>query len=155
MSKQNFIMVVDDEEVIRDVLCSFLERKGHKTLALSDGQSAITRAEKEKPDVVLMDIRMPGLDGITACKKLRQLLKSSPGTGIIMITGYGTKENVEKAFSSGAIDVIKKPFDLEDVNQRINIWFEVRDIKDELSRSLKYTEKVTWHLGSGLGGLIN
>ncbi len=155
MSNQHFVMVVDDEEVIRDVLCSFLEKKGHKTLALSDGQSAITRAEKEKPDVILMDIKMPGLDGITACRMLRRIWQFTPGTGIIMISGYGTEKNVKKAFSSGAIDVIKKPFDLEDVNQRINIWFEVRNVEDELSRSLLYTEKVTWYLGSGLRGLIN
>ncbi len=59
-----------------------------------------------------------------------------------MITGHDSKGNLENAYSSGAIDFVKKPFDLEDVNQRINIWYEVRNIEDELSRLTKYSEKV-------------
>jgi len=150
MSERKLIMVVDDEEVIRDVLCTFLEKKGYEAVALPDGQSAISFVKTNEPDVVLLDIKMPGFDGIKTCRRLRQLLQASPRTGIIIITGYGSPKNIEKSFSSGAIDVIKKPFDLEDVSQRINIWFEVRNIEDELSRSLLYTEKVNWYLGGGL-----
>ena len=150
MSDQRLVMVVDDEEVIRDVLCTFLEKKGYRTVALPDGQSAISFAAREKPDVVLLDIKMPGLNGVKTCRRLKEMLQSSPSTGIIIITGYGSRSNVEKSFSSGAVDVIKKPFDLDDVDQRINIWFEVRNIEDELSRLLLYTEKVNWYLGGGL-----
>ncbi|GBE39590.1 alkaline phosphatase synthesis transcriptional regulatory protein PhoP [bacterium BMS3Bbin08] len=142
MSKTKMIMIVDDEAVVRDVLCSFLELKGYKTVAKSNGQSAISYAEKKKPDVVLLDIKMPGMNGIETCSRLKQVLPSSPGTGIIMITGHDSKGNLENAYSSGAIDFVKKPFDLEDVNQRIRIWYEVRNIEDELSRLTKYSEKV-------------
>ncbi len=144
--KLETIMIVDDEEVIRDVLSTYLEKKGHKTVTLEDGLSAVDYAKKEKPDLVLLDIRMPGLDGIETCHTLRRMLPSSPHTGIMIITGHGSPVNIERAFNSGAVDVIKKPFDLEDINKRINIWFEVRDIDDELSRSLTYTEKVNWYL---------
>ncbi|GBE05827.1 MAG TPA: response regulator [Nitrospirae bacterium] len=149
-TKPKTVMVVDDEDVIRDILCTYLEKKGYKTVDLPDGQSAISYVEKKTPDVVLLDIKMPGMNGIKTCQKLSQALKPSSKTGIMMITGYGSPENMEKSFSSGAIDVIKKPFDLEDVNQRINIWFQVRNIEDELSRSLLYTEKVNWYLGGGI-----
>ena len=150
-TKRKTVMVVDDEEVVRDILCTCFEKKGYKTVDLSDGQSAVSYVKNENmPDVVFLDIKMPGMDGLETCRKLRQALKPSSKTGIIMITGYGSPENMEKSFSSGAIDVIKKPFDLDDVNQRINIWFEVRNIDDELSRSLLYTEKVNWYLGGGL-----
>ncbi|HDH50125.1 MAG TPA: response regulator [Nitrospirae bacterium] len=142
VSKTKMIMIVDDEAVVRDVLCSFLELKGYKTVAKSNGQSAISYAEKKKPDVVLLDIKMPGMNGIETCSRLKQVLPSSPGTGIIMITGHDSKGNLENAYSSGAIDFVKKPFDLEDVNQRIRIWYEVRNIEDELSRLTKYSEKV-------------
>ncbi len=142
MSKQKMVMVVDDEELVRDVLCSSLKYKGYKTVPIDNGRSAISFAEKNKPDIILMDIRMPGLNGIETCSRLKKMLKSAPTTGIIMITGYDAIENLENAYRSGAIDLIRKPFDMEDINRRINIWFNVRDIKDDLSRLLTYSEKV-------------
>jgi len=150
MSTSKLIMVVDDKEVIRDVLCFFLENKGYETVALSDGLSAVSYAQKRKPDLVLLDIKMPGLDGIDTCYRLRQILQSSPSTGIIILTGHNTPRNVGKAFVSGAIDVIKKPFDLDDVNNRINIWFEVRNIESEIVRLLVYSAKVNWQLNKGV-----
>ncbi len=150
-SASKLIMVVDDKKVVRDVLCIFFEKKGYRTLAFSDGQSAITSAGKEKPDVVLMDIKMPGLDGITACQRLRQMWHSSPYTGIMMITGHDSRRNMDKAFSSGAIDVIKKPFDLEDIDSRIDTWFQVRKIDSGTVRSLVYLAKVSWRLNKEMG----
>ncbi len=129
-SESKLIMVVDDEEVIIDVLCSFLERRGYKTFAIKDGQSAISCADKKKPDLVFLDIKMPGLNGIETCYRLKQMLQSSLTTGIFVITGYYTRENVEKSYRAGAVDVIKKPFDLEDINNRINKWFDLINVKD-------------------------
>ncbi len=130
VSESKLIMVVDDEAVIIDVLCSFLEKRGYKTFAIKDGQSAVSCAEKKKPDLVFLDIKMPGLNGIETCNRLKQTLQSSITTGIFMITGYYTRENVEKSYSAGAADVIKKPFDLEDINRRINKWFDLINVKD-------------------------
>ncbi|GBE39589.1 MAG TPA: response regulator [Nitrospirae bacterium] len=144
MPGPKLIMVVDDEAAVRDVLCFFLELKGYKTVARSNGQSAISYAEKKKPDVVLLDIKMPGMNGIETCSRLKQVLPSSPGTGIIMITGHDSKGNLENAYSSGAIDFVRKPFELEDVHRRINTWFEVRNIESRMVRSLVYSAKVRW-----------
>ena len=146
-SKPRLIMVVDDEDVVREVLCSYLKKKGYETVALPDGQTAISYAKNRKPDLVLLDIKMPGLNGIETCARLRQLSHQSyPNTGIIVITGYDSTENVGKSYSSGAIDVIKKPFDLEDIDQRINAWFEVRNIENNIRRLRTYTEKIGWYI---------
>ncbi len=142
MSNTKLIMIIDDEEVIRDVLCTFLENKGYQTVALKNGQSAVKFTETIKPDVVLLDIKMPGIDGIETCGKLKQALKSSPRTGIIIITGYGTPENVEESFNKGAIDVIKKPFDLNDVHLRIQAWLEVRNSVSEETKTDEYKRKL-------------
>jgi len=143
MSERKLIMVVDDEEVVRDVLCAFFEKKGYETVAVEDGHNAVSYAEIKKPDIVLLDIKMPFLDGIETCHMLNLILRPSRHTGIIIITGYMSSENIEKAFSSGAVDVIKKPFDLEDINKRINIWFDIRDaFEDEYLRRMAYIEKV-------------
>ena len=136
------IMIVDDDEAVRDVLCSFLEKKGYQTMAVPDGQSSISDAEHNKPDLVLLDIKMPGLSGIETCYRLKQMFQSSPPTGVIIITAYDSYENVEKAYSLGAIDLIKKPFDLSDVNQRINAWFDVRNIENEVVQMRLYSEKI-------------
>jgi len=145
MSKSRLIMVVDDEPVIRDVLCSYLEKKGYETVALPDGQTAISYAKHRKPDLVLLDIKMPGLNGIETCRVLKQMLQSSPATGIIIITAYDSRKNVEKAYSSGAIDVVRKPLDLEDVTHRINTWLNLSIFENELERILVYADEVRSH----------
>ncbi len=142
MAKSRLIMIVDDEKVIRDVLSSFLEKKGHQTVALPDGQSAISYAKHKKPALVLLDIKMPGLNGIETCSRLRQVSPFTPKPGIIIITGYDSRENIEKSYSSGAIDVIRKPLDMEDVNNRISTWFDLSMFEDELMRVLVYAEKI-------------
>ncbi len=142
MSKPMLILVVDDDEVVRDVLCSFLKKMGHLTVGLPDGQSAISYAEQNKPDLVLLDIKMPGLSGIETCYKLKRMLQFSPPMGIIIITAYDSYENLEKSNWLGAIDLIKKPFDLSDVNQRINAWYDVRNIENEVVRMRLYSEKI-------------
>jgi len=123
MPEAKLIMVVDDEEVVRNLLCSFLQKRGYKTVALGDGESAISYAEKNKPDLVLLDISMPGLDGIETCDRLKEVLQASGDVEIIIITGYPSIENVKKSYVSGATDIIRKPFDLEDIDRRINQWF--------------------------------
>ncbi|HDK16629.1 MAG TPA: response regulator [Nitrospirae bacterium] len=143
MPEQKLIMVVDDEAVVREVLCSYLELHGYRTVSRSDGLSAISCAKENMPDLVFLDIKMPGMDGIKTCNMFKKTLPSSPETGIIIITGYGSPENVEKSFVCGAIDVIKKPFDLEAINKRVNIWFELRSVfYDEFARRLVYRERV-------------
>lgn len=152
MSKSKHIMIVDDEAVVRDVLCSVLEKKGYKTVAIADGDTAISYAETKKPDLILLDIKMQGLDGIKTCLRLRQtlqieeMLRLTPRTGIMIITGCNAPQSVEKSFSAGAIDVIRKPFDLEDIISRINIWFEVRNIESKLLRQWVYKDKRNWYI---------
>ncbi len=142
MSRSRVIMVVDDEEVVRDVLCTYFEAKGHVTVSIGNGQSAISYAKTIKPDLIFLDIKMPGLDGIETCQRLKQVLQYSSGTGIIIITGYGTADNLKKSLDSGAIDVIRKPFDLEDVHKRLDSWCSVKHSMSEPARIRAYTKKV-------------
>lgn len=150
MSSTKLIMVVDDEEVVRDVLCSFFEIKGYATVAIENGENAISYAETIKPDLILLDIKMPGLNGIETCQRLKQMLQCcSPGTGIIVITGHGSPENLEKSIRSGAIDVVRKPFDLEDISKRVNTWLDVRNFVGESARIKAYSKKIDEHRKKG------
>ncbi len=145
MSHPKLIMIVDDEEVIRDVLSSFLMKKGYETIPVEDGLSAVKNAKERKPDLILLDIKMPGINGLETCQMLKQTLQTNPPTGIIVVTGYDSDENIDKSYSSGAIDVIRKPFDLDDINRRVKIWFDVRDVEDEFGRVLAYSERINIH----------
>jgi DNA-binding response OmpR family regulator len=136
------ILTVDDEEIIRNLLHSFIIKKGHNSIIASTGKEAIQFANKEKPDIVLLDIKMPEMDGHQVCQRLRDLPSLSKTMGIIMITGYGSLDNKEKAVESGADDLIEKPLDLYELMYRINIWEEVRRIEDQLKRVAIYALKI-------------
>ncbi len=146
MSESKQIMVVDDEEIIRDMLCSFLQKEGYKTVAMNTGENAISYAEKNKPDLVLLDIKMPGLNGFETCYILNLIPPISPRTGVMIISGYASPGNVEESLNKGAIDVIKKPFDLDDVRYRISTWFDKCSIEDDVLRLKEYTKKVSKYL---------
>jgi len=103
------ILIVDDEPRIRTVLERFLTRKGYKIVIAASGQEAIEKVKTDNPLVVLLDIRMPGMDGLAAMKKIKEV---SPKTGVIMITGVKDEEVAKKAMELEAFDYITKPFDL-------------------------------------------
>lgn len=104
------ILVVDDEQAICNTLKKFLTKKGYKATTVLGGEEAIERVKEERPHMVLLDIRMPGMDGIETLKRIREIDKE---VGIIMITAL--KEDVigRKCMELGACDYITKPFDLD------------------------------------------
>ncbi len=103
------ILIVDDEPKIRTVLERFLTKKGYQAVVAASGQEAIEKVKTDNPLVVLLDIRMPGMDGLAAMKKIKE---ASPKTGVIMITGVRDEEVAKKAMELEAFDYITKPFDL-------------------------------------------
>ncbi len=104
------ILVVDDEQDIRELLEATLRRGEYQVIAAENGERAIQLARSEKPDVILMDIMMPGwLDGLEATR----LIKNDPTTSrccVVMLTGKGREIDLEKGFRAGADDYFVKPF---------------------------------------------
>ncbi|HXH28157.1 MAG TPA: response regulator, partial [Candidatus Polarisedimenticolia bacterium] len=104
------ILVVDDEEAIREVLVEFLARHGYTAEAAGDGPAALALARGLKPQVVLLDVAMPGMDGIETLQRLREL---SSEMVIIMISGHADDRMALRALDLGAYDFIQKPLDFE------------------------------------------
>lgn len=104
------ILVVDDELPIREVLIEFLADHGYTAAGAEDGPQAITLARSLKPQVILLDIAMPGMNGIETLKKLRT---QSPSAAVIMISGHADHDMALKALDLGAYDFIQKPLDLK------------------------------------------
>jgi DNA-binding response OmpR family regulator len=109
------ILIVDDESAILQTLRFNLERNGYSVATAGDGRSAIALAASERPDLIIMDIMLPVLDGIEACKEIRR----SSGVPIIMLTARDQEIDKVLALELGADDYVTKPFSLHEFLARI------------------------------------
>lgn len=116
------ILVVDDEPEICNLLEEFLSQKGYAVATATSGGEGISKFQAVKPDMVLLDIRMPDMDGIKVLKHIRQ---SSPGTGTIMITAVKDSDTVKQALTMGVNDYIMKPIDLHYLEKLLTSWQSV------------------------------
>lgn len=110
------ILVVDDEPSIREMLMIYLQREGYAVTCAADGEVALACCERELYDVVIADIKMPKVDGITLLHKVREF---SPNTIFIMITAFGSFETAQESMQEDAYDYITKPFDVEEIKRKI------------------------------------
>ena len=110
MARKKKILLVDDAETILLMEKMFLSKCSYDFLTAKDGEEAIELAQSELPDLILLDVVMPKLDGFEACLQLKESSATS-GIPIIMVTTRGEGANVEKGFQSGATDYITKPID--------------------------------------------
>ena len=112
------ILVVDDEKSIMELLVFNLQKEGYNTLEAYDGVTAVEMAMNEKPDLILLDVMIPKLDGISVCKKIRYALNIS-NIPILMISAKDTESDKIVGLEMGADDYITKPFQIREVMARI------------------------------------
>jgi DNA-binding NtrC family response regulator len=106
------LMLVDDEERFLSTTAKLLERQGHHVITASSGQEALDRLEQQDVEVVILDVKMPGMDGIAV---LREIRLHFPLVGVIMLTGHGTIESAVDGMKLGAFDFVTKPCDIDDL----------------------------------------
>ena len=120
------ILVVEDEEIMRVTVVDHLSRQGWRVDEAANGLDALKMAEEKSYDLVLSDIRMPGLDGE---KLLGKIKETRPGTDVILMTAHGNTDNAVACLQQGAADYILKPFNLDDLSFRVQRIFSMREIK--------------------------
>lgn len=120
MSKK--ILVIDDEELIVKSLSKLLERNGFEVFIIKNGQDAIAIAEEEYVDLIISDIRMPGMNGIETIRNILGIYtqKKSPAPAVIFITGYADKKIEKEAKDLNPAAYIYKPFDISALVDKIN-----------------------------------
>jgi len=125
------VLIVDDNLTNMNLLMDFLINYGFKTYIAEDGESALRRLEFIKPDIILLDVLMPGIDGFETCKfiKEKENLKDIP---IIFMTALSDLIDKVKGFKLGAVDYITKPFQYEELLARINTHLTIKNQKEEL-----------------------
>ncbi len=132
------ILVIDDEAAIRDSLKMMLEYDGFEFFGAATGQEGLTLAERETPDLVLLDVKMPGMDGLEVLERLRAMNETLP---VIVVSGHGTISTAVEATKKGAFDFIEKPFASDRVLVSLRNALDQRRLRDE-NRSLKKAVEV-------------
>ena len=120
-SKKAKILLADDEEDIKTVVSMLLESKGFEVITAYDGLATLDLARSEKPDLILLDVMMPVVNGYEVCARLKQD-EATRDIPIVMLSAMAQSESVDKGLSAGAVDYVIKPFDpsrLEEVIQRV------------------------------------
>ncbi|MET3575772.1 response regulator [Bhargavaea ullalensis] len=111
------ILVVDDQNGIRLLLAEVFRREGHETVLAKNGFEALERLRETEPDCVLLDMKMPGMDGIEVLKEIKA---AAPATPVLMMTAYGEQEQIDAAKELGAADYFTKPFDIHELRTAVN-----------------------------------
>jgi len=142
------VLVVDDERIILELTSMILRSKGYEVLTADSGQRGLQIVEQQAPSLVLLDYMMPGMDGMTVLRQIRQRF---PDTYVVMFTGKGSEEIAVELMKAGASDYILKPFNNQDLVERIEnvmrirrIELHNRELREERERLLREIEE--WNL---------
>ncbi|PLT35889.1 response regulator [Bacillus sp. V5-8f] len=110
------ILIVDDQFGIRILLNEVLTKEGYSTFQAANGIQALDVVKKQSPDLVLLDMKIPGMDGIEILKRMKQM---DPDIRVIIMTAYGELDMIQKAKDLGAITHFAKPFDIDDIRKAV------------------------------------
>lgn len=126
------ILIVDDEEAVCWALERALKREGHSVSVAGAAEEAFVQAEKHPPDAVILDVRLPGMDGISALARLHELTNNAP---VIVVTAFGNLSTAVRAVEGGAFDYLAKPFDLDQALEAVNRALQQRAIAGQETRA--------------------
>ena len=133
------ILVVDDEELIRNLVVTFLSRLGHSCFTAIDGVDALNKMKEKRIDVVITDIKMPNMDGITLTS---EILRQYPECPIMVMTAFDEEYTAGTAISVGAREFIKKPFSLDEFAIRLHKMINDSETLKRLKSEKKSDEDV-------------
>ncbi len=128
------VLVVDDEKDFVEMLSLRLKEMGEQVDAVYNGQDCLNKLEGSEVDVVILDIKMPGMDGIETLKEIK---KRSPMVEVIMLTGHGSAESAVEGMKLGAFDYLLKPADIDSLTEKVN---GARKRKEEHEERIRQAE---------------
>ena len=145
MTESFTVMIVDDELFNLDVLEQELDTSGYRIVTASSGAEALDNVEKDKPDLILLDIIMPEIDGYEVCRRLKAS-DSSKDIPVIFMTALSDVEDKVKAFAAGGLDYVTKPFQPEEVMSRVRVHLELRRARQQLvERNQRLQQEIDDH----------
>ena len=136
------ILLVDDEVVFTDNMSTLLEARGYIVTAVNNGESAIRALEESKFDVMVLDLKMPGMDGMEVLAEVRRL---RPLIQVIMLTGHGTIESAVEGLQQGAYDYLLKPYDFESLFEKLQEAVEKKRAQELKIQAARHQEIILRH----------
>ncbi len=131
MSEPFRVLVIDDDPGVRDYMEALVTRQGYRVFAVADAEQALETLEETQPDIVTLDVVLPGIDGLETLKRLKQRLPDVP---VVMLSGHGQARNIVEAMRLGASDFLRKPFEVEELELAFQKALEKRALKQEVER---------------------
>jgi two-component system, response regulator, stage 0 sporulation protein F len=122
--KMSKVLIVDDQYGIRVLLQEVLDKEGYTIFQAPNGQTALEIVRKEKPDLVLLDMKIPGMDGLEILRHIRSI---EPDTKVIMMTAYGELDLIKEASTLGALTHFTKPFDIDELRDCVNHYLKANN----------------------------
>lgn len=132
------ILIIDDDPLIRKTLTSHFSKEGFEVLLAEDGNEGLQKYEESFPDLVLLDIRLPDMDGLEALRKIKERKKNAC---IIIMTAYDDMKTTVEAVKSGAFEYLVKPLDYVELDLTIDKAFQMRNLEDKLSYLVEEKQK--------------
>jgi DNA-binding NtrC family response regulator len=132
------VLVIDDDPLIRKTLSSYLSKKGLEAVVAEDGEEGIQKYEEHIPDLVILDIRLPDVDGLEVLGRIRE---KNPSAGIIIMTAYDDMKTTIEAIKSGAFEYLVKPLDYVELDLTIDKAFQIRSLEDKVSYLVEEKQK--------------
>jgi two-component system response regulator AtoC len=124
-------MVIDDDPSVRDYMEALVSRQGYRVYAAADGEQALGQLDDVRPDLVTLDVVLPGVDGLETLKRIKQRMPDVP---VVMLSGHGQARNIVEAMRLGATDFLRKPFEVEELELAFQKALEKRALKQEVER---------------------
>src|SRR5262245_63905703 len=125
------ILIIDDEQGIRGALGQLLEFEGYEVRAVANAVDGITEYARQRPDLVFLDVKMAGIDGIEALKKIKEF---DPSAVVVMISGHATIQTAVEATQLGAYDILEKPLDTDRILVTLRNALQHLDLHEENAR---------------------
>jgi DNA-binding response OmpR family regulator len=139
--KERTVLVIEDDAGMREFLKSALAPENFVVYTADGGEDGVKQALARRPDLILLDLVMPGVDGVAVCKALRKN-KETETIPILVATGTPSTKQIEDSIVSGADDFVSKPIDVRDLIIRVRAMLQCKDIADPIKRLSRYTEIV-------------
>jgi len=131
MAERFRVLVIDDDPGVRDYMEALVSRQGYEVFAVADGEEAMRTLDRTRPDLVTLDVVLPGMDGLETLHQLKQKLPEVP---VVMLSGHGQARNIVEAMRRGASDFLRKPFEVEELELAFGKALEKRALKQEVER---------------------
>lgn len=153
------ILIVEDDPSMREALGALLATRGYRTEEVASGADALGRARQDPPDLILLDVGLPDMDGYEVCRHLKADARTA-GAPILMVTGLSDSRDMERGVASGADDFVSKPVGSADLLARVHSLLRVRHLSQEVGRTLAYMQELEAARraagpgGRGAGGLL-